>query len=168
MPLKITGVDLLRQRLKNFEGLASRGIEERLENEVLALQRDTADAVPVETGRARTAIMSPGMIRRTGTPGRTRWTFGFVDRAIQKLTYYLFWVEFGTKGYERGERRFSGRTAQGTIEKKRLKRRVPPRRAQPFFRPAVARAMARLQRGRELSNVLAAAATAAGFKAKAR
>lgn len=181
----IEGLDALKDKLGSFEGHYKSFMNERLEAAVLELQRDTAARVPVDTGQGRDTILMPDAIRRdgAGTPN-PRWTFGFLTDAMKKRAYYLFWVEFGTKAYRKGEKRVAGRTraAAGVrprhlleeygigqaygraVKYKKLRRDVPARPAQPFFRPAAADFMVRLRQTRTLAEIYATAMTAAGFK----
>jgi hypothetical protein len=98
-------------------------------------------------------------------------TFGFITTAQQKMAYYGFWIEFGTKARSAGEllrpQRRDRRSKSGRLTKKILRKKaVPARQAQPFFRPAVANLILRLKRARQFSTIVAAAKAGAGMADK--
>lgn len=171
MASRVDGIQALQTRLRSFERDVVRRVDAMLDEEVRRLQQETADLVPVDTGRGRDAILSPEAIRKEpgrGAGGSARWTFGFITRRLRDQAYYLFWVEFGTKAYEPGDQRSSGVDKRGRRRFRRIKRRIPARRAQPFFRPAVAAFMRRMEQRRGLAAVFAAAAEAAGLNGRVR
>lgn len=165
----VDGADVINAKLKGFDETFAQYMDARLEEEVLALQQRTADGVPVHTGESRAAVMSPDAIQRKPRRGGAlaQWIFGLANtRAMAKITYKLFWVEFGTKGYQKGDKRTSGVTRGGRQRTSKIKRNIPARPAQPFFRPAVVEFMVRLRQTRAIAKVYAAAITAAGLNGR--
>lgn len=163
----IVGTELVRGKLKSFGEHFDEYMDARLEGAVRDLQQTTAGMAPARTGTARSGILSPDAIRFEKAKGssKSRWTFGLaLTNAQGRLTFKLFWVEFGTKGYERGGERRAGRDKRGRLRTQRMKRRVPARPAHPFFRPAVAQFMVKLRQTRAVAAIFASAATAAGLE----
>lgn len=159
----ILGSDELRAKLSTFEVLVRQGVEGMLRAEVEACQKEAADLAPVNTGKLRAALLSKDAIKegRSRDTGGLQITFGFITTAQRKMAFHGFWVEFGTKAYERGERRDAGVDKHGRKRKRRVRRTIPARRAQPFFRPAVANLLVRLKRARQFATIVAAAKTGA-------
>jgi len=164
----IIGAEALRQKLSTFEVLVRQGVEDMMRAEVEACQREVLDLVPVDSGQLREALAMTDAIKegRSGSTGGLMLTFGFITSVQKKKGYYGFWVEFGTKAYDKGARRDAGVDKHGRKRKRRIKRRVPARRAQPFFRPAVANLIVRMKRARDFQSIVAAAKTAAAFADK--
>jgi len=163
--MKIEGIDQFKAALKRFEDEVALGIEDAVEAEVKAMQRETADLVPVDEGTGRATLLLPEAIRIEKSPDGPgkRIVFGFITEGMKKAAYYLFWVEFGTKGYARGERRVAGKTKRGLLKFKKVKRDVPPRPAQPFWRPAEANLWRRLETRLNLQRIVTAAKRAASL-----
>lgn len=159
----ILGLQQLRQKLTTFEVLTRQGVEDMMRAEVEACKREVLDLVPVDTGQLKEALSSSDAIKesRSRDTGGLALAFGFNTTAQKKMDYYGFWVEFGTKAYDKGARRDAGVDKHGRKRKRRIKRRVPARRAQPFFRPAVANLIVRMKRARQFQAIVAAAKTGA-------
>lgn len=136
--MQLEGLQQFRDKIKQFEDEVARNIEAGVEFEVRAMQQETADLVPVDEGVGRAALLDPSALRKVKSPDGpgVRFIFGLDVPALSRRAFYLYWVEFGTKGYSKGDRRFAGKTKQGRSKMKKLKRAVPPRPAQPFWRPA--------------------------------
>lgn len=166
----VFGVVELNDKLKSFDEYFVEHMNRNIGDEMLALQKEAAELVPVDEGIGRATLLLPEAIRVTdGKAGRNKtWTFGFITAGMKKAAFYLFWVEFGTKAYEKGESRSAGTTKSGRRRFQRLKRRVPARRALPFFRPAVANFLLRMRQQRNVARIFASAAAAAGLNAKVR
>jgi len=164
----VLGTDELHRKLDTFGLLVRQQIDDRLEDEARAAQTEAADLVPVHTGRGRETILSPDAIKvgRSRDTGGKQVTFGFITKAMRDAAYYLFWVEFGTKGYRAGDERSSGVDKRGRRRFRKMKRNVPARAAQPFFRPAIANMMVRLRRAREFKTIVNAAKAGAGLADK--
>lgn len=165
----ILGAETLIARLKTFDQIAAEQVEKHMDGEMERFQRQLVDTVPVDSGEARSAIESPDLIRVRGRAGSKRWKLSLAaTRDIARRTYYLFWVEFGTKGYVAGSRRRAGVTKRGRLKQKRVKRNIPPRPAQPFFRPALVAFLRRVSSRRQVAQIMAAAMTGAGLKGRER
>lgn len=162
---EILGTDVLVAKLDTFDRAFAEFMEARIGDEMLALQKETAELIPVDEGIGRDTILKPEAIAMTQSKGGRgkSWAFGFLTPAMKKAAFYLFFVEFGTKGYEPKQERSAGVYKNGRRRFQRIKRRIPARRAQPFFRPAVANFLARIRQKRLLANIYAAAVTAAGL-----
>jgi hypothetical protein len=164
----VLGAEDLQRKLTTFGLLMKQRIDDRLEPEAQTAQKEAADLVPVRTGRGRETILSPDAIKVDRSPdtGGKRVTFGFITKAMQDAAFYLFWVEFGTKGYNAGDQRSAGVDNKGRRRFRKIKTYVPARPAQPFFRPAIANLMVRLKRERDFKTVVDAVKAASGFADK--
>lgn len=146
------------------------------------LQRHVVARVPVDmttspsrvrkdkhrVGDTKKAFADPeavGISRQNKNKGG--WSFGLRNKRLKNLGFLAPWLEFGTKGYKKGDVRtyqqrreelrptFSkngkriGRPAlQSRIEtrKRSIDRNVPARPAQPFFRPGINAAWREIER----------------------
>lgn len=169
----VDGAEALNEKLKHFAEHFADYMDPRIEAGVQEMQQVAADLVPVDTGQGREGILMPDAIKRqprtSGTGALARWTFGLaLTKAQARLTYYLFWREFGTKGYAAGERRRAGVSKSGRVKMTKVKVNIPARPATPFFRPAVTEFMVRLRQQRALAKIYAAALTASGLNGGSR
>jgi len=164
----VLGTEDLHHKIDTFGMLMRQRIDDKLEDEAKAAQKEAADLVPVHTGRGRDALLMPEAIKvdRSRDTGGKRVTFGFITKAMRDAAFYLFWVEFGTKGYQVGDQRSSGVDKRGRKRFRKMKRHVPARPAQPFFRPAIANLMVRLKRERDFKTIVDAVKAASGFADK--
>jgi len=165
----MSGVEGLHTLLSNFATLeteVNRNLDNVLADEVHKMQADAVALMPARTGKGKATLASPEAIKRDKSPdtGGSRFTFGFITPAMKKAAFYLFWVEFGTKGYDVGETRNAGKDKRGKLRKRKAGRRVPARRAQPFFRPAFMMFVRRMDQQRAWQKITDAAKTAAGFR----
>lgn len=144
---RIEGFEQFRSRLKLFEDDVAANVGAACEAEIRAMQIEAADLVPVDTGDGREALLMPEALRVEKSPDGNgkRFVYGFLTDRMKKKGFHLFWVEFGTKGYLAGQRRVTGKSKTGRIKDRKVKRNVPPRPAQPFWRPAEANMWRRLQ-----------------------
>jgi HK97 gp10 family phage protein len=108
-----------------------------------AVQAEIVKAAPVDDGGLKAAFASPDALVQDKKTGF--WAVGLFTTALGRAAYYWKFVEYGTKGYARGEYRASGKDKNGQQKRQRMKRAVPPRPAHPFVRPAVAAARARFK-----------------------
>lgn len=156
---RIEGLEQFRQNLKKFEDEVANGVEQTLEVEVRTMQQEAADLVAVDSGTGRETLLKEEAIRTEQSPDGPgkRIVFGFITDAMKKAAYYLFWVEVGTKGYTAGERRLAGKTKRGRQKFKKVRRNVPPRPAQPFWRPAEANLWRRLETRLNMQRLVALA-----------
>lgn len=163
--MRIEGFEQFKKNLTDFEDEVARGIEKGLEAEVLAMQKETSELVPVDEGTGRDTILKPEAIKigpSPDGPGK-RFAFGFITSAMKRAAFHLFWVEFGTKGYTKGEKRLAGKTKTGRAKLRRVRRTVPPRPAQPFWRPAEANLWRRLESRLNMQRLIVAAKRSAGL-----
>jgi len=123
-----------RSALRHLPEVSRAEIASGLDRTARAIQSTAIALAPLDTGRLRRALAAKGAIgrRRKGLEVE----FGFRTKSLQKKAFYAPFVEFGTKAYAKGDFRFRGVSDGGRYRKMRVA--VPARRAQPFFRPAVA------------------------------
>lgn len=166
--MRIEGIQQFRDGLRKFEDEVALGIESGLEAEVREMQREAADLVPVDEGTGRATLLLPEAIRVEKSPDGPgkRVVFGFITPAMKRAAYYLFWVEFGTKGYAAGDRRVAGKSKSGRTKFTKVKRTVPPRPAQPFWRPAEANLWRRLENRLNMQRLVTAAKRAVSLADK--
>jgi hypothetical protein len=147
------GMDTLEKNLDLVaEGLGFSMIAANKEAALL-MQQEVVSRVPVHTGETRDAFASPDAVGPAVDPN-TRFSqygyvFGLRTAALRAKGYKAIWIEFGTKGYARGEKRYYLRKDKnGRFVRRytKIRRNVPPRPAHPFFRPGIAAAV------RELTN----------------
>jgi len=166
----VEGTDDVVKALETFGKSMSGLTYELFDSEMVKTQADAVSLIPVHTGKAKAALSTPEALQRDSnkSTGVSIWTFGMTTLAIQKAAYYLFWVEFGTKGHARGElvspgtadnRSRSGRKRRA----RRRKRGSPARPAHPWFRPVRDHLFARLQGLQGFEQMVKVAKRAAGF-----
>lgn len=165
---RIEGIEQFLAGLKRFEDEVADGVSDIVEAEVRAMQVEVGDTVPVDTGEGRAALLDPQALRVVKSPDGPgkRVLFGLDVPALAKRAFHLFFVEFGTKGYMKGQERHAGFDKKGRRRWRKIKRPVPPRPAQPFWRPAEANLWRRLETKLNMIRLVQAAKTAAGFADK--
>lgn len=166
--MRIEGIEQFKQALKKFEDEVAFGIEGAVEAEVLEMQKQVGADVAVDTGEGRQALLSDEAIKVEKSPDGPgkRVVYGLVTPALLKKAFHLFWIEFGTKGYNAGEQRIAGKSKTGKQKFKKVKRTVPPRPAQPFWRPAEANMWRRLENRLNMARLVNAAKRAASLADK--
>lgn len=104
----------------------------------LILQSHVVPRVPVNTGQTRDAFADPSAVGLS-RQSKGGWRFGLITPELRKRGYKAPWIEYGTKGYAKGTKRVYERTERGreVTRTKKISREVPPRPAQPFFRPGI-------------------------------
>lgn len=162
----IEGVETLLSRFAGLEKEIASGLDNALGEEVHKLQADAVALMPERTGTGKATLASPEAIKKDRSPdtGASRYTFGFITPAMRKAAYYLFWVEFGTKSYQAGQKRNAGKDKAGRLRQRKVDRFVPARRAQPFFRPAFTLFVRRMDQQRAWQKITDAAKAAVGFR----
>jgi HK97 gp10 family phage protein len=140
----VRGMENFKKRLRELPEKAQREVKFELEHGARRVQADAVSMVPVRTGNLRKILASPGAvrIRKRGL----QVVFGITGVKAARDGFYARFIEFGTKGYQAGQRRRSGTDKQGRVQTRRLKRNVPPRAARPFMRPAFMKNLPKLQR----------------------
>lgn len=163
---KLSGVRAFEQRLEFITNAVDAEMEAASLENAKALQREVVGRIPERTGETKSAFADPSAVRISRKyPGG--WQFGLVSKYLRKLAWKAHFIEFGTKGYKRGEVRSyrqavtagsqrigkngkpigRPRKNAGFITRRReVARDVPARPAHPFFRPAVEAARAEMMR----------------------
>lgn len=151
----VVGLVEVEKKLARFDDLLAVRLAEAIEACAREFQADLVATCPVSEGDLRQALSSPDAVRvKRGRDGVTI-EVGLITPEQKKLAFYAFFVEFGTKGYSAGQRRFSGKTKRGQARFTRIKRDIPARPAHPFFRPAFVRLVERLRVARAEAYALA-------------
>ncbi len=110
----------------------------------LIIQAEVVQRVPVKTGKLRDMFASSEAIQESWKyPGG--YVFGLATGRLKSDGFYAQFVEYGTKGYSKGEFRYAGTRPNGKVKLKKVKKGVPARPAHPFFRPGVAAGRARIK-----------------------
>jgi HK97 gp10 family phage protein len=112
-------------------------VEATVDAEIKKLQSNTASLVPRRTGKLAELLVRDDAIEKTKVGGVITWRFGFLSKQAKREAWYWRFVEYGTRGYEKGTRRPAGVDKRGRLRDRAVKRFIPPRRAQPFVRPAL-------------------------------
>ena len=154
---EIVGLDAVKAKLAAYEQALSRRMADVVERGAREAQKLVTQGMPVKTGRAKQALSETTAVevRRTRDGRNVYAMFGPLTKDLQKKTYYLMFVEFGTKGYEAGDSRKAGKDRRGREREQRVKRRIPARPAKPFFRTAIARLKPWLDAERKKAHALA-------------
>jgi len=107
----IEGIESLKRDLRSFDDLVALDIEDGVLIEARAMQEETAELVPVDSGQGRDALLDPQALRVVKSPDGIgkRVIFGLDLPVLKKRAFHLFFIEFGTKGYKKGEQRKAGR-----------------------------------------------------------
>jgi len=161
----IEGIEELKAKLKRFEDAVALSINGDVIAETQAMQKETAELVPVDSGAGREALLDPQSLRVVKSPDGpgVRVLFGLDVPSLAKRAFHLFFVEFGTKGYMKGSERHAGFDKKGRRRWRKIKKPVPPRPAQPFWRPAEANMWRRLETKLNMARIVTAAKRAAGL-----
>jgi len=165
MQSRLEGGDAFIAKLNLFEELVAADLETSIDEEIRNAQQEMADNVPVHTGRGRETILRDEARLKIITPsnGTVQWRLGFLTKSMQAAAYYLYWVEFGTKGYSPGDQRAAGFDKRGRRRKQKVKRFIPARMAQPWFRPAAANFIRRVIERRSWAKLVVGAKEKVGL-----
>ncbi len=129
------------QARKNLEA----NVKEANEQAAKIIQEEVVARCPVKTGKLRSLFASSDAIQ-SSWKYRGGFVFGLVTPQLKGDGYYARFVEYGTKGYHKGELRYAGRDKKtGRIKWKKMKRAILSHPAHPFFRPGVAAGRARVR-----------------------
>lgn len=145
----VAGLAAVKDKLSKLDRHVAKRMEAAIEAGARQMQADMVSFAPVRTGNLRSLLQSDDALRIYKRHGETRAEVGFRTRNMKKRGYMYFFVETGTKGYEAGWQRSAGYDKRGRKRYQRIKRTVPARPAQPFYRPALVnlkRNMARLRK----------------------
>lgn len=153
----VEGLEKLESKLSRLDELVKARLDAAIERGAKQMQADMVDLAPKRTGKLRSLIASDEFVRITRAKGETKAQVGFRTAALKKAGFMYFFVETGTKGYEAGWQRNAGRDKRGRKRYQRVKRNIPARPAQPFFRPALMNLRANMAKWRKEAWALAVA-----------
>jgi hypothetical protein len=107
----IEGLEELRRKLKSFDEQVALAMNDHVIAETRKFQEEVASSVPVDTGEGRDALLDESAFRITKSPDGPgiRIIYGLDVPALAKRAFHLFFVEFGTKGYTKGDMRKAGK-----------------------------------------------------------
>ena len=132
----IEATGLLRRIGRTRDGLAP-AVEKAVDGKVKEMQATAVQLVPKRTGNLAELLAGDDAIEKKRQGGKVSWRFGFLSAEAKRKGWYWRFVEFGTRGYEKGEQRRAGVDKHGRRRTQKVARRVPPRKAQPYLRPAM-------------------------------
>ena len=143
---RIIGLDKFKAELNRKVEAADLEMAAANRDAALIIQRHVVPRVPVKTGQTRDAFASPEAVGLSRT-FKGGWRFGLLTPELRKKGYKAHWIEFGTKGYSKGQKRVYSRTERGQVvtRTRKVSRDVPAHPAQPFFRPGVEAARAEIE-----------------------
>lgn len=149
---RVRGARVLRRKLQNIDPEVTRGVREAMEAGAETVRQAAIRLVPRDTGNLARILAEPRAVGRKS--GGFKTEVGFRTKRQRRDGWYAGFVEFGTKGSPGGRRR----------------RRIPPRRAQPFLRPALELSRPRIRKAieREIRRALARAARGGAGVARRR
>lgn len=134
----IEGLAKLQGRLDRLQELAKDRLDKAVETGGRQMREDMVALAPSRTGNLRAVLGSEDALKfKKGSKG-LEVSVGFVSKKLKRDAFYALFVETGTKGYVAGQTRAAGTDKKGRKRVQRIKRNIPARPAQPFFRPALA------------------------------
>lgn len=142
----IAGLDTLKAKLASLDEYVGKRLDDAVEEGARQMQQDLVSLAPHRTGKLKSLMASDDALRVRQRAGRRQVSVGFNTAEMKKAGFMYFFVETGTKGYEAGWQRSAGRDKKGRKRYRRVRRNIPARPAQPFFRPALARLRANMAR----------------------
>lgn len=155
---RVSGVKAFERRLTFIADAAAAQLDAANLENAKALQRHVVGHMRFtdRTGDTRAAFSDPSAIRISRKNNKGGWQYGLVSKHLRKLGWKAHFIEFGTKGYSRGDKRSYqsfgvvepqrigkngkpiGRPRKGVVTRTRaVERNVPARPARPFFRPGI-------------------------------
>ncbi len=141
----LKGAGTFQKRLDQAAKNIDTAIEAANLQGALIIQEEVVARVPSKTGKLRELFASQEAIQKS-YKFQGGYVFGLVTPRLRGDGYYAKFVEYGTKGYYKGQFRFAGVDRRtGKLKLKKSKRPVPPRPAHPFFRPGCAAGRARIR-----------------------
>ncbi len=153
----VEGLAVVQGKLDRLKAAAQRRLEEAAERGGRQMQTDMVALAPRRTGKLRSLLASDEAMRVVRKGGEMRVEVGFRSKRLAKEGFKYFFVETGTKGYVAGQKRSAGYDKRGRKREQRVKRNIPARPAQPFFRPALANLKRNMERWRKEAWAKAAA-----------
>lgn len=130
---RVRGARRLRRTLQRIDPEVTKGVREAMEAGAETVRQAAIRLVPRDTGNLARILAEPRAVGRKS--GGFKTEVGFRTKRQRRDGWYAGFVEFGTKGSPGGRRR---------------RRRIPPRRAQPFLRPALELSRPRIRKAIEL------------------
>lgn len=149
--MTVRGLDGFTKRLRGVADAAEFEMAEANKANALTIQRHVVPRVPVKTGETKAAFADPAAVG-ISRDNRLRggWRFGLITPELRKRGWKAVFLEFGTKGYRKGETRVHGVAGSPRIGRRGKKigtdigRNIPARAARPFFRPGIEAARAEI------------------------
>lgn len=131
----VKGLEQARARLRGLDAEVASELEIVLGVEMPKLQKSIVELIAVRKGNLRDLLSSPEAMQAEADRFGyfTTWRFGFVTPQLCRDGWYAFFVEFGTRAYKAGSRRFNG-WKKGKRTFRKVRRNVPARPAQSFMR----------------------------------
>lgn len=131
----VLGLEQARKRLQGLDAEVAKELEIVLGAEMPKLQKGIVALVPVDEGDLRDLLASAEALEAQADKFGyfTTWRFGFITTRLCRDGWYGFFVEFGTRAYKAGQKRFNG-WKKGRRTFRRVSRNVPARPAQSFMR----------------------------------
>jgi HK97 gp10 family phage protein len=123
-----------QDRFRDAKTRALLAVETAAEQAAKTVQAEIVARVPVRTGKAKAWLASDEALGKLHKAGA--WRFGLITPELRRNAHYLIFVEYGTKGYIRGQMR-SYTTKGGKVRAKKVSKPIPARPAHPFFRPGL-------------------------------
>lgn len=162
---RIEGIDQFLGSLRRFEDDVAASINDNVLAETKAMQAECVANVEVDEGDARDALGDEKALRvvKSLDGAGIRVIYGLDVPELAKRAFYLFFREFGTKGYYKGEQRHAGFDKKGRRRWRKVKKMVPARPAHPVWRPAEANLWRRLEAKLNMARIVTAAKRAAGM-----
>lgn len=133
---RIEGIRASRARLLAVPGYAYVELKREMIDIMHLVQINAVQNAPVRTGRLRRALAAEAALKMQDIAERRsfRITYGLFKEA--DAPFYGPMVEFGTKGYQPGDKRRGGTDKQGRARMRTVNRTIPARAARPYLRPA--------------------------------
>lgn len=153
----VIGLAALDARLKSYQEAVAKRLDKAVETAAKQMQRDLVSLAPNRTGKLRHGLASDEAIKIETKAGRALAMVGFLTKDLQKQHFTAYFVEFGNKAFQKGERRAAGRDKKGRQRDRKVTRNVPARPARPFFRPALKMLRENMVRLRREAHALALA-----------
>lgn len=157
MASTIQGASAVSRKLASYQAYLDKRLAVAVEEAARQMQRDLVMLAPARSGRLRAALASQDAIRIKGAgTANVRAEVGFITAEQKRQAFHAFFIEFGTKGYVRGQRRYAGKAKKSGRERwQKINRNIPARPAHPFFRPAFLALRRNLDRLRAEAHALA-------------
>jgi hypothetical protein len=133
---RIEGIRASRAKLLAVPGRAFVELKREMLEIMHGVQVQAVNNAPVRTGRLRRSLAAEQALKveKLTSERSFRITYGLFKDA--DAPFYGPMVEYGTKGYQPGDKRRGGTDKQGRAKMRTIRRAIPARPAYPFLRPA--------------------------------